>query len=106
MKSSLPDKSIAKKHGISERELVQIYRNMFDFIKSKIVVLDLGNITEDEFYAERTSFMIPGIGKLGTDFKRIEYLRNKNKEARDERSKAKENKADVCVYSDDCGEIL
>ena len=91
MKASLPDYNLAEKHGITVRELNDIYRDLFLFIKEHIVSLNFTDISEDEFQQMRTSFMLPGLGKLGTDYLRLTYLQNKNKSRKNARNKTKES---------------
>lgn len=106
MKATLPDKSIAEKYGISPKELNNIYRDIFAFIKEKIISLDFTGISEEEFKKLKTSFMLPGLGKLGADYKRVAYLQECNKKNKENgRNKIKENQADVHVDSDDSREI-
>lgn len=98
MRTSRPDPKVAEKHGITVKELNDIYYDMFAFIKEKIVALDLLNVSEEEFNKTKASFSIPNIGKLGTNYKRVKHFQEKLKKYG--RNKVKENQADVHVDSD------
>lgn len=98
MKASLPNKEVARRHNISYDELVSIYKDIFSFIKEKVSALELKDTTEEEFYKQKTSFVVPKLGKLGTSFDRVDYLNKKIKE--NARDKNEKDKADVHSVSD------
>jgi hypothetical protein len=90
MKCSDPDyKKIAFKHGVSPKEVEDIYKSTFKYIYEHVSKFDFDNMTEEEFNKKRTSFSLPPLGKLYTTFdhlsrvrKHLEYARNKYKESK------------------------
>lgn len=93
---------IAEKYQVSQQEVLDIYNCVFEFIRKHISKIPLSGMTKEEFENTRTSFTIPGLGRLYTRHDRIEYLDkifNKNK------NENKENKTDVHSDCDDNGHV-
>ncbi len=77
MKSSIPDlKTISQKHNVSEKEVLEIYKKLFLFIRKKIANIQFTDINEEDFKKQKVNFNIPEIGKLATRFDRVEYINN------------------------------
>lgn len=69
---------IADKYDITYKEVEQIIRSQYDFIRSVITNLDLPrDLTEEEFNKTVKNFNIPSIGKMYASYavyKRINKL--------------------------------
>lgn len=84
----------SKKLGISQTETELIYKSYWKFIKETIHELDLEGISEQEFKECITNFNIPYIGKLYTNYEKIEKYNRKIKYL-DKYVKIKRNKTAV-----------
>lgn len=93
---------IAKEYQVSPKEVLDIYNSVFEFIRKHISKLPLETITEEEYNKTRTSFTIPGLGRLYTKYDRIQYLNEKFKQKENDN---KENKTNVHVNSNDNGNV-
>lgn len=81
---------VARELNISPKTVELIYKSYWKFIKESIANLDLENMQEEDFDNTDTNFSIPRIGKLHTNFKkvqkqkrRLKYLENNVKIKRD-----------------------
>ena len=70
-------KSIAEKYGISEDEVQNIYRYTFEFIHNTASSFDFSVLTDDELDKMKTSFQLPGLGKLYLDRIKLNKYREK-----------------------------
>lgn len=68
-----------------------VYKSYWKFIKEHISELSLTDISQEEFSSVTTNFNIPYIGKLYTDYEKIEKYKRNLKFYQDVR--AKKNKA-------------
>lgn len=76
MKQTIIDcKPIADKYGISEDEVKNIYRYTFEFIHNTASSFDFSTLTDDEIDQLKTSFQLPGLGKLYLDRKKLNKYR-------------------------------
>lgn len=72
-------KEIAEKYQVSPKEVLDIYYSVFEFIRKHINKINFNDITEEEFKKMKTSFTVPGLGRLHTRYDKIEYIKkNKN----------------------------
>lgn len=70
-------KPIAEKYGISEDEVQNIYRYTFEFIHNTASSFDFSVLTDDELDKMKTSFQLPGLGKLYLDRIKLNKYREK-----------------------------
>lgn len=78
MKQTIVDcKAIANKYGISEGEVENIYKCTFEFIHNIASSFDFTVLTDDEIDKLKTSFQIPGLGKLYLDRKKLNKYRER-----------------------------
>ena len=70
-------KLIAEKYGISEDEVQNIYRYTFEFIHNTASSFDFSVLTDDELDKMKTSFQLPGLGKLYLDRTKLNKYREK-----------------------------
>ena len=62
---------IADKYGMSKGDIRNIYYDTFEFIYKTISSLEYTEMSDEELDAMKTSFNIPGLGKLYLDRKTI-----------------------------------
>lgn len=86
-------KKVALELGISEKDVKDIYKSYWRFIRDKIEGLPLKeDLSLDEFNKLRTNFNIPSLGKLSCTYQR--YLGVKKREQyKRKRYEDKESKA-------------
>lgn len=63
---------IADKYGITKDDVKNIYYDTFQFIHDTISSLDYVEMSDEQLNAIKTSFNLPGFGKLYLDKKLIE----------------------------------
>ncbi len=76
---------IADMYGVSKEEVKNIYYDTFEFIRNTINSLDIPSKSDDEIDELKSSFVIPGLGRLYLDkekAKKEKYGRN-NKHKKD-----------------------
>jgi len=84
----------SQKLGIDVKIIELIYKSYWKFIKEKIHELNFENISEEEFQELTTNFNIPYIGKLYTNYDKIEKYKRKIKYLEDN-DKTKRNQTSV-----------
>ena len=90
-------KKISIELKVPEATVLLAYNTFWKYIKENIEVLPLKeSISEDEFNNLKVSFNIPSLGKLSTNYKRVESMnRNINKIKTKKYDKVKESNPDV-----------
>lgn len=77
-REKLEAKRIAEKYDLSVPQVVSIVKSQYQFIREKVVNLDLPrDLSEEEFYKRTKNFNIPSIGKMYASYavyKRINKL--------------------------------
>lgn len=82
---------IARKIGIKKDLVELIYKSYWKFIKDTIHEIDLEKMSEEDFKENTTNFNIPYIGKLYTNYEKIQKYNRKVKYFKDNVS-SKRNK--------------
>lgn len=72
--TKLDFKKIADKYGISKDEVQHIYFDTFEFIHNTISSLDYTDLTDEELNSIKSSFQLPGLGKLYLDKDKVKKL--------------------------------
>lgn len=62
--TTLDCSKIAKKYDVTEDEVWNIYHDTFEFIHNTASSFDFTTLTDSDLDNMRTSFQIPGLGKL------------------------------------------
>lgn len=83
----------ARKLGVDPAYAKMVYKSYWKFIRESISELDLDNVSPDDFPTLITNFNIPYIGKLHTNYEKIEKYKRKLKFL--ENVKAKGNQTNV-----------
>jgi hypothetical protein len=81
----------ARNLSVDSKLVESVYKSYWYFIKTHVSSLPLREMDQEEFDSTATNFNIPFIGKLYTNYKRIEGYRKQLKFYED--VKTKENKA-------------
>lgn len=85
-------KQVSQITGIDKDVVKEAYLSSWLFIKNKIESFPLKeDISVEDFNKLRTSFNIPSIGKLYSDYDKLKFLQNKYKVAKEEYAKDKED---------------
>lgn len=83
---------LAKEMNLPISVVTMIYRSQWTFIKDKISNLpDLNNITEDELGELQCSFNLPSLGKITTDYQKIQKQKRIKTILEDARNKIKKD---------------
>lgn len=69
----------ARKLGIDPKIVSLIYKSYWKFIKDTIHDLDIENMSEEDFKNITTNFNIPYIGKLYTNYEKLQKYNRKIK---------------------------
>lgn len=84
----------ARKLGLKKEDASLIYKSYWKFIKEKIHELELEDMSEKDFQKIPTNFNIPYIGKLYTNYEKIQKYNRKVKYLKDH-AKVKDHKTSV-----------
>lgn len=82
---------VSRQLGVDKHLVTLVYKSYWKFIREYISELDFSDITEEEFNAITTNFNIPYIGKLYTNYDKIQKYNRKINYFQN--VKAKKNKA-------------
>jgi hypothetical protein len=80
-------KELSVKHNLTEKQIIEIVKLPFEFIREEIKEIDYsGEETKEEFEAKSKNFNIPAIGKLFAsyfNFKNINNVRRSKEGSKD-----------------------
>lgn len=93
MKKNNIYKEVSDNLGFEEDVVRDVFVTTWEFIKDKIAELPLKDTdySEDEFNKLRTSFNLPGLGKLGCSYRSYKnqlILNKRKRDAKDKKRKA------------------